>query len=82
MAKTAGTWRAGEETDPWAEPHFVQSQLDWENAMQLALLIRPVWRQIFVRDEFPRAMHNRQGKLLHIHIAPAAFYEMEDLAEA
>ncbi|MER8951006.1 hypothetical protein [Mesorhizobium sp. M0809] len=60
----------------------LQSQLDWEYAMQLVLLIRPVWRQIFVRDEFPKAMHDRQGKLLHIHIAPAASYEMEDLEEA
>lgn len=58
------------------------SQLDWENAMQLVLLIRPVWRQIFSCETNFLERCMRQGKLLHIHIAPAAFYEMEDLAEA
>lgn len=61
----------------------LQSQLDWENATQLVLLIRPVWRQIFVGDEFPRAMHDPARKAAsHPYRAPAASYEMEDLAEA
>ncbi|MER9203877.1 hypothetical protein NKH74_32900 [Mesorhizobium sp. M0933] len=49
--------------------------------MQLALLIRPVLQQVSTR-RIPRAMMTWRGKLLHIHIAPAVSYEMEDLAEA
>ncbi|MER8522906.1 hypothetical protein NKH56_26590 [Mesorhizobium sp. M1076] len=58
------------------------SQLDWENAMPTGAVDQASLAADFSCETNFRERCMRQGKLLHIHIAPAAFYEMEDLAEA
>ncbi|MER8760131.1 hypothetical protein NKH69_31640 [Mesorhizobium sp. M0976] len=47
MAKTAGRGVLARKPILGLNRVSLQSQLDWEYAMQLVLLIRPVWRQIF-----------------------------------